>query len=253
VGRLSKGVQIGWERGFDSGESLDHVYRNVAEGWTAVGRGIDRWYLDTPGWRGIRQRKVHMQQLLDEAIETLRGNGRPVRILDIAAGPGRYVLDTIARHRARGLEISATLCDRDRAGLAAGRKLAESLGITTAVYQEGDAFNGDAIAAIQPRPTIAIVSGLYELFPSNAPVRESLLGLAAVVEPGGLLLYTNQPWHPQQEMIARVLPNRDGEPWVMRCRTQVEMDQLVVAAGFEKVRMLIDDDGIFSVSLAVKR
>jgi hypothetical protein len=54
-------------------------------------------------------------------------------------------------------------------------------------------------------------------------------------------------------MIARVLPNRDGEPWVMRCRTQVEMDQLVVAAGFEKVRMLIDDDGIFSVSLAVKR
>ena len=77
--------------------------------------------------------------------------------------------------------------------------------------------------------------------------------LAAAVEPGGYLLYTNQPWHPQQEMIARVLPNRDGEPWVMRCRTQAEMDQLVVAAGFEKVRMLIDNDGIFSVSMAVKR
>jgi hypothetical protein len=54
-------------------------------------------------------------------------------------------------------------------------------------------------------------------------------------------------------MIARVLPNRDGEPWVMRCRTQAEMDQLVAAAGFEKLRMLIDDDGIFSVSLAAKR
>jgi hypothetical protein len=97
------------------------------------------------------------------------------------------------------------------------------------------------------------VSGLYELFPSNAPVRQSLRGLAAALEPGGLLIYTDQPWHPQQEMIARVLPNRDGDPWVMRCRMQAEMDQLVAAAGFEKIRTLVDDEGIFSVSLAAKR
>jgi hypothetical protein len=90
------------------------------------------------------------------------------------------------------------------------------------------------------------------LFPSNKPIRESLRGLASAVGPGGFLLYTNQPWHPQQEMIARVLPNRDGDPWIMRCRTQVEMDQLVAAAGFQKLRTLIDDDGIFSVSLAAK-
>jgi hypothetical protein len=31
------------------------------------------------------------------------------------------------------------------------------------------------------------------------------------------------------------------------------MDQLVAAAGFKKQRQLIDDDGIFSVSLAVKQ
>jgi hypothetical protein len=50
-----------------------------------------------------------------------------------------------------------------------------------------------------------------------------------------------------------VLPNRDGDPWVMRCRSQAEMDQLVVEAGFRKLDMLIDDAGIFSVSLAVKQ
>jgi SAM-dependent methyltransferase len=253
MGRLSNGVRVGWQTGFDSGQSLDHVYRNAPEGTTFLGRWIDRSYLNSPGWRGIRQRKIHVQQLLDEAIGRLKEQGRPIRILDIAAGPGRYVLDTIARHRDRGIDISATLCDRDRGGLAAGQKLAESMGITSATYRENDAFNGDAIASIEPRPTIAIVSGLYELFPANAPIRESLRGLAEVVEPGGLLVYTDQPWHPQQEMIARVLPNRDGDPWVMRCRSQAEMDQLVAAAGFEKIRMLIDDEGIFSVALAVKR
>ena len=45
-------------------------------------------------------------------------------------------------------------------------------------------------------------------------------------------MYTNQPWHPQIEMIARVLPNRDGQPWVMRRRTQAEMDALVACGGF---------------------
>jgi hypothetical protein len=53
-------------------------------------------------------------------------------------------------------------------------------------------------------------------------------------------------------MIARVLTNRDGCPWVMRRRTQAEMDDLVHAAGFQKLSMEIDDAGIFTVSVAQK-
>jgi hypothetical protein len=127
------------------------------------------------------------------------------------------------------------------------------MGIRAATYIKHDAFDGDALAASNPPPDIAIVSGLYELFPDNEPIRNSLRGLGKAVRPGGYLIYTNQPWHPQQEMIARVLPNRDGQPWVMRCRSQAEIDQLVAEAGFEKVDMLIDDMGIFSVSLAVRK
>ena len=63
---------------------------------------------------------------------------------------------------------------------------------------------------------------------------------------------SNQPWHPQLVMIARVLSNRDGEPWIMRCRSQMEMDQLAADAGFRKIAMEIDEHGIFTVSLAQK-
>ena len=69
---------------------------------------------------------------------------------------------------------------------------------------------------------------------------------------GGWLLYTDQPWHPQQEMIARVLPNRDGDPWVMRCRSQAEMDALVREAGLQRRQLYLDRWGIFSVALAQK-
>lgn len=248
IGRLSQGIQTGWRTGFDSGESLDHVYRNAGEGVTPIGRLMDRVYLNSPGWRGIRQRKLHMLKMLDKAIALVAERGNEVRILDIAAGPGRYVLETIQRHAHQ--HVSAVLCDRDVGGLEAGRKLAKSMDVTRVEYRQSDAFNAEAIASITPKPNIAIVSGLYELFPENDAIRESLRGLAMAVEPGGYLIYTNQPWHPQQEMIARVLPNRDGDPWIMRCRTQAEMDQLAATAGFRKIEMLIDDEGIFSVSLA---
>jgi hypothetical protein len=50
-----------------------------------------------------------------------------------------------------------------------------------------------------------------------------------------------------------VLVNREGKPWIMRCRSQAEMDGLVRDAGFDKEEMRIDDDGIFSVSVARRR
>lgn len=50
----------------------------------------------------------------------------------------------------------------------------------------------------------------------------------------------------------KTLNNHRGRDWVMRCRSQAEMDQLVRQAGFQKVSMRIDRFGIFTVSLAVK-
>ena len=104
---------------------------------------------------------------------------------------------------------------------------------------------------MEPKPTLGVVSGLYELFPDNAMVRGSLAGLAAAVPAGGYLVYTCQPWHPQLELIARALTShRQGQAWIMRRRTQGEMDQLVEAAGFRKLEQRIDEFGIFTVSLA---
>jgi len=102
------------------------------------------------------------------------------------------------------------------------------------VTRQGNAFDRSALAAVQPRATIAIVSGLYELFPANEPVLNSLRGLADAIEPGGYLIYTNQPWHPQLEFIAHVLRNREGERWIMRRRTTAEMDELVARRRIRK-------------------
>ena len=247
IGRLSEGMRLGWQTGFDSGLTLDYVYEDRARGITPVGRLIDRAFLSNVGWRGIRQRRINLEHTLQAAVARVHGTRRAPHVLDIAAGPGRYVLEAL---RTLPEPVTAELRDSREENLAAGRRLSTQLGVRGVSFARGDAFDPRSIAATERRPNVAIVSGLYELFPDNARVLTSLRGLADVVEPGGYLIYTNQPWHPQLEFIARTLINREGQPWIMRRRTQAEMDELVSAAGFRKVSTEIDRWGIFTVSLA---
>ncbi|WP_242675240.1 bifunctional alpha/beta hydrolase/class I SAM-dependent methyltransferase [Phytopseudomonas dryadis] len=295
---LSAGVKLGFDTGFDSGSTLDYVYRNTPTGSSPVGRLIDRNYLNSIGWRGIRQRKVHAEELLRLAMGYLREQGRAVRIVDIAAGHGRYILEALEQGADK--PDSILLRDYSDINVRDGAALIEQKGLgDIARFVKGDAFDKADLAALdlsrplqnvgeaadarqkeakerslqvvnehlepvfneaaatqvvlqQPaKPTLAVVSGLYELFGSNQMVGDSLAGLAEAVEEGGYLVYTGQPWHPQLELIARALTShRDGQPWVMRRRSQAEMDQLVEAAGFRKLTQRIDEWGIFSVSLA---
>jgi alpha-beta hydrolase superfamily lysophospholipase len=247
-GRLSKGIDLGWRSGFDSGLTLDYVYENKAQGSTRLGRFIDHGYLNSVGWRGIRQRKKNLEKLLRSVIEKTHALGRPVRIIDIATGGGRYLLETM--RALPEIPMTALLRDYKQENVDAATRLAQDFGLTNVTAALGDAFDRASLAALQPRPTIGIVSGLFELFPSNEGVLASLRGLADAIETGGHLVYTNQPWHPQVEFIARVLRNREGKPWIMRRRTTAEMDELVRAAGFEKITMEVDEWGIFTVSIA---
>ncbi len=249
AGRLSRGIKIGFYHGFDSGLSLDYVYKNKPAGFGAVGRLIDKLYLNSPGWKGIRQRRTNLENGLRDLVLKVHRKNRPVRILDIAAGAGRYVIETI--QKLPEIPIGAILRDYKQENVDAARALADGLGLNGAlVVRRADAFDRDSLAKIQPRATIGIVSGLYELFPSNDMVMSSLRGLADAIEPGGYLIYTNQPWHPQIEFIAHVLRNREGERWIMRRRTTAELDELVRIAGFEKIDMQIDKWGMFTVSVA---
>ena len=251
-GWFSKGIWLGHKTGFDSGSTLDYVYENHAYGRTPLGRAIDRAYLDAIGWRGIRKRKIHIEQLLHDASGKLLSAGLPVRVLDIAAGHGRYILS--AFENAEAHPDSICLRDYSERNVEAGSELIKRSGLEkNARFEKADAFDRDSIANVNPRPTLGVVSGLYELFANNDLVRRSLSGLSAAIEDGGYLIYTGQPWHPQLEFIGRALTShRKGQPWVMRRRTQAELDQLVADAGFEKVDQWIDDWGIFSVSLARK-
>jgi len=252
LGKLSEGIRIGHATGFDSGESLDYVYKNKANGGLGLGKVIDRGYLDAIGWRGIRQRRACMNQALKYALKHVREAGMPLQLMDIAGGAGRYLLDVL-EDQEFGFDLKVLCRDWSESALDAGRATAREKGLQERItHLKGDAFDESSLASVEPKPSVAVVSGLYELFPENEKLQRSLRGLFSAVNDGGWLIYTGQPWHPQVEMIARTLTNRDGQFWVMRRRPQGEMDALVEAAGFKKEKQWVDDFGIFTVSVARK-
>ena len=249
----SEGLRIGKQTGYDSGSTLDYVYRNQAQGTNSLGKLIDQYYLNAIGWRGIRQRKVNIGKAIQLAFSKLRAAQQPIHVLDIAAGHGRYVLDALTE---TSRPDSVRLRDYSPINVAAGRQLIAERQLEDIVsFHEVNAYERANYQQLDPRPTLGIVSGLHELFPDNDLILQSLYGLGDAIETGGYLIYTGQPWHPQLEMIARALTShKEGNPnWVMRRRSQQEMDQLVEQAGFQKIHQWIDEDGIFTVSLAIKQ
>ena len=244
------GLKIGENTGYDSGSTLDYVYRNEPQGANKFFKFIDKFYLNAIGWRGIRERKRNIKLAIDQAVAKLQERGEPLRLLDIASGHGRYILDAAQGHKFERI----TLRDYSDINVKAGSEMIKERGLQdVASFTQANAFEAASYEGLQDAYTLGVVSGLFELFPDNSVVRTALQGFSSSVKSGGYLIYTNQPWHPQLEMIARALSShRQGAAWSMRRRSQAEMDQLVEKAGFKKVREWIDGDGIFSVSLAVK-
>jgi alpha-beta hydrolase superfamily lysophospholipase len=275
-GHVSDAIATGLEHGFDSGHSLDHVYYNQPSGQNKFGQAVDKFYLSNIGWQGIRIRREHILELAREALADIKsGKQNQVsqnqakqnskeslqpKLLDIASGHGFYAFDLLTEFE----NLNAELRDYEQHNIQALQAKAEQLEIADRVLTcQKDAFDpasyshvqkgsGDAKGLDDKKFDIAIASGVFELFSDNTLPATALTGIYDSLKSGGYLLYTNQPWHPEQEFISKTLNNHRGSSWVMRCRSQAEMDQLVENAGFKKVAMRIDRFGIFTVSLAIK-
>ncbi|MDH5324706.1 MAG: bifunctional alpha/beta hydrolase/class I SAM-dependent methyltransferase [Gammaproteobacteria bacterium] len=249
LGPLSHGIRTGLQSGFDSGLCLDYVYRNQAGGAYLLGPLLDRIYLNAIGWRGIRLRKAHLQQTLLNLSEMMHSRGKTPTILDVASGVGRYLFEV---QKQQNFTIYLHLNDLDQNCIAQAQQLQQEMQAEHVSYSNSDVFTLFQQETFSPRPNVIVISGLFELYENNHQIHNVIRRLYTLLDEGGYLVYTGQPWHPQIEMIGRVLNNRHGQAWTMRRRIQSEMDQLVESAGFEKLSTESEYFGIFTVSCAVK-
>lgn len=220
---------------------------------------MDKFYLNNIGWQGIRIRKQHLLQLAHTALMDWQvladedDNKTSLYALDIASGQGYYWFELCRQLP----QLHVELRDYQDHNLQQMQSKAEQLQLSGRLHcVQADAFIDSSYQhtalADDAGFHLAVASGIFELFADNTLIHTALTGMFKQLREGGYLIYTNQPWHPEQAFIAKTLHSHRGSDWIMRCRSQAEMDQLVAAAGFDKVAMLIDEFGIFTVSLAKK-
>lgn len=253
AGCMSKGIRIGYTFGFDSGSMLDYVYVNKAYGILGIGKFVDRLYLNAIGWRAIRARRVLLKQVLHEEVERNRGEDVPTRLLDVAAGPGRYLQEFLQECDEQRGDVRILCRDLSQDGVMQGMQLAKEAGLQHIAYEQGDAFHpAPTEAQLGSAPNIIVVSGLYELILSDEMIQQSLHTLYQMLAPGGTIYFTTQTNHPQLDFIANVLPNRDGVLWVMKCRPASQLETWARNAGFTQIQSKAEEVGLFTVTMGRK-
>lgn len=247
-GRYSDGIRIGENYGYDSGVMLDYVYKNRPSGRGLFGKLIDRFYLNSVGWRGIRNRKALSREILDEELTELMKKREKIDYLDIACGGAQYDLEAI---QTAGIEkIQAELRDYRSENLEAARKNAIRLGVEGIVFQQADAFDSTNYAPSSR--DLIVSSGFWEIISDDELVRGCLRDCARALRPGGRLIFTLQPRHPQLELIARILRSHTGEPWVMRLRSLDLFREWMEPLGLRYLRHRMEPCDIFGVAVAEK-
>ncbi len=247
AGNLSDGIRLGNRHGFDSGVMLDYVYKNRAGGKLLIGKLMDRIYLNAVGWKGIRLRKELVIECLKRVVAEQLGRKTQIRYLDLACGGGEYdveVLKDFSSYR-----VEPELRDYKPENIAQALRNAEACGLKHIRFKQADAFDAENY---QEKWDIIVASGFWEIIEDDRLVKLCLFNAARCLEPGGRLIFTIQPDHPQLELIARTLTSHTGRPWVMRLRSLSLFQRWMNEAGLGYVSHRLEKHGIFGVVETIK-
>jgi ubiquinone/menaquinone biosynthesis C-methylase UbiE len=245
LGFLSDGMALCFKEGLTSGKMLDYIYRNQPSGKGFIGRWIDRKFLNHPGWEAVRIRRKSLEKLLIEAIQERKGS---LKLIDIASGPGSYVLSVLKQTQREDLHA---LCqDLDARWLDEGRAAALQAGLKNVTFQEGNAFDGEALSSYGPH--IAVSSGFYDWINDPTEIKNSIQSVHKALLPSGAFILTIQTDHPNLHLAQSVFSDFNKKPLQMTMRSAETTAEWLQTAGFLVEKTLRDPYGYYAVFKARK-
>lgn len=227
----------------DSGLNIDHMYRNKPKGITRVGKLVDRILLNLPSVKATRYKKDIIIKILSNEIANNILLNRKTKILDVASGPARYLVDFVTSYNQDILEI---LClDSDKRSINFGRILAGKKPIR---YAKANVFHLMHLKMLGKKiswtPNIIVTTGFFELLPDNIFIN-MLDDVYQHIENNGLTIFTSQADNPSKKLMSKVGKKQDGQSWNIFFRTPEYLRKLMIKVGFRDVIISTDRWGIY--------
>lgn len=221
VGKLSNGIQLGWQAGFDSRSMLEYVCENRPRGTTPVGVWIDRMFLSNLVWESVRSR----QTLLVKQLRQAALHYEQPQIFDLAVGIGSYLFSLPYD---RSLIIAG---NPDAAVVEQGEQRARVKGRTDIKFKSSNAFNLDELATHQA--DILICSEFFDILTLEQQIQTVLKNGSAITQLNARWVFTIQEKYPDLKLLKDSLINLNRKPWELVPRSAWQLIKWAKPHGWE--------------------
>ncbi len=168
LARYSDGFRLAVQHGPRSGLVCEYACRNQPHGSGLIGRWIDRRFLRSSTWDGLRQRVRSTKSIVAEIVGGRRARGQTTMVLDIAAGTARYLRELVGESGGADLIVAAH--DRNPREVVLGRELVAAEGLPNFTFAVGDATDHSSYLTNRD-PDIILAVGLFAHMPDDASVQ----------------------------------------------------------------------------------
>ncbi|WP_373531732.1 class I SAM-dependent methyltransferase family protein [Vampirovibrio sp.] len=239
VGRLSKGIQLGWRTGFDSGVMLEYIYQNKPQGITPLGVWIDRQFISHPVWDGVRSRRNFLIGQLNEA---LKHYDHPA-LFDFAAGVGSYLFAL-----PQGKAV-ITAGDYEPEAVQRGQEKASRLGRTDITFHKNNAFDLNEFAVRQA--DILVCSGFFDILVKEEEILKVLQNGSHITQPGARWVFTIQEHHPDLRLLKETMVDLNHQKWELVPRSAEQLAEWAKPFGW--VLETVERNDFFAVGTMVRQ
>lgn len=227
----------------DSGINFDHMYQNIPRGKNLMGAFIDRLLLNLPSVKATRHRKEIIIKILQNEVANNLILGRKIRMLDIASGPARYLVELLGGYAQDQIEI---LCiDKDRKSLDFGKILSKGKPIR---YAKADVLKSNHLKRLAKRiswaPNVVIISGLFE-YKDDAFVKKVLNEVRVSMANEGLFIFVSQVDNPSKKLMGKICTTSEGGRWELVYRKPEVFRKWLLDMGFRDVVISVDNWGMY--------
>jgi len=234
----------------NSGMNFDYIYRNIATGYTRLGKLIDRLLLNLPSARATRDRKEKIVKIIKKEIRNNISINKKTKIVDLGSGPARYLIEAITREDKDYVE--ALCLDIDPKSIQRGRQLARDCSI---VYKLGNVFRLGPYKRlsrkVEWRPNVVIASGLYLYYDDNF-FKMSIKEIFEELEENGLFVFDNLVDNPNKQLLSRLGITKSGKHWSFYYRTPDMVKEYLSESGFRHLEILPDKWNMYILYKAKK-
>lgn len=227
----------------DSGLNIDHMYRDRAKGITFAGRLIDSILLNLPSVKATRKKKDIIIKILQNEISNNIILKRKTRILDLASGPARYLVELIDGSNQNFVEI---LCiDADKRSVNFGKTLSGKRPIR---FARANVFKAEHLIEFSKKinwlPNIIMTTGFFEM-QTDQVVKNLLKEIYQALDSDSLILFTAQASNPSEKLMKNVGKTQSGKPWEMYFRAPEQLREWIINCGFRNVIISLDTWGVY--------